>query len=143
MQNFFLDGNVSFSLLQEAQFSRDSGTLRADLEAFFNKRLRGSEADLEEVILVGMALGEEIPYAHAITVLTNTKDTNLIFSDSAADTLACWPAKPPGYGDKPLFKLNDITDQYVILTIFRLMKEEVSQRQREMLGRELYFIMTG
>jgi hypothetical protein len=40
---------------------------------------------LEEIILVGMALGEEVPYAHAITVLTNPNDKNLIFSDSAAD----------------------------------------------------------
>lgn len=35
--------------------------------------------------MVGMALGEEVPYAHAITVLTNPNDKNLIFSDSAAD----------------------------------------------------------
>lgn len=90
------------------------------LETFLNLRLRSPEADLEEIIVVGMALGEEVPYAHAITVLTNPKDTNLLFSDSAADSLCCWPAKPPGYGEKPLFKLGDITDQYIILTIFTL-----------------------
>jgi hypothetical protein len=57
-----------------------------------------------------MALGEEVPYAHAIAILTHPKDANLLFSDSAADTLACWPAKPPGYSEKPLFKLGDFTD---------------------------------
>ena len=84
--------------------------MRQNLEAFLDQRLRGPDADLEEVIAVGMALGEEVPYAHAITVLTNPKDSNLIFSDSAADSLCCWPAKPPGYGDKPLFKIGDMTD---------------------------------
>ncbi len=117
--------------------------MRQDLEAFLNLRLRGPEADLEEVIVGGMALGEEVPYAHAITILSLPKDTNLIFSDSAADTLACWPAKPPGYGDKPLFKLGDLTDQYVILKIFLLKREVVSERHRELIKRELRYIMTG
>jgi hypothetical protein len=94
--------------------------MRQNLEEFLNLRLRGPEADLEEIIVIGMTLGEEVPYAHAITVLTNPKDSNLIISDSAADSLGCWPAKPPGYGDKPLFKLGDLTDQFIILTLFKL-----------------------
>ncbi len=143
MQNFFLEDRVSYSLEQEAQLIRDSGTLSQDLEAFLNLRLRGPEADLEEVIVVGTALGEEVPYAHAITILSHPKDSNLIISDSAADTLACWPAKPPGYGDKPLFKLGDITDQYVILTIFRVKREVIAERHQEHLKRELRYIMTG
>jgi hypothetical protein len=57
--------------------------------------------------------------------------------------LCCWPAKPSGYGDKSLFKLGDLTDQYVIITIFKLKKEIVNERHRELLERELRFIMTG
>jgi hypothetical protein len=98
---------------------------------------------MDEVIAVGMALGEEVPYTHAITVLTNPKDENLIISDSSADSLGCWPGKPPGFSDKPLFKLGDLTDQYVILTLFRLKREVVAERRREHLERELRYIMTG
>jgi hypothetical protein len=90
-----------------------------------------------------MALGEEVPYTHAFTILNNPKDDNLIISDSAADSLGCWPSKPPGYGDKPLFKLGDLTDQFIILTLFRIKKEIVTERHRELLERELQYIMTG
>jgi len=75
------------------------------LEAFLNKRLRGPEADLSEVIVVGMGVGEEIPYTHAVTILTVPKTDNLLVSDPSADQLGCWPAKPAGFADKPLFKL--------------------------------------
>jgi len=112
-------------------------------EAFLNQRLRGPEADLDEVIAVGMALGEEVPYTHALTILTNPKDDNLIISDSAAESLGCWPGKPPGYGDKPLCKLGDLTDQYLILTLFRVKKELVTERRRDQLELELQYIMTG
>jgi hypothetical protein len=57
-----------------------------------------------------MGVGVEVPYSHAVTILKATKGDNLIISDPSADSLACWPAKPPGYGDKPLFKLGDLTD---------------------------------
>jgi hypothetical protein len=80
------------------------------LEIFLNQHLRGPKADMSEVIAVGMAFGEEVPYTHALTILVQPKDDNLIISDSAADSLSCWPAKPPGYGNKPLFKLGDLTD---------------------------------
>jgi hypothetical protein len=103
----------------------------------------GPEADMDEVIAVGMALGEEVPYTHAVTILAQSKDNNLIISDSAADSLGCWPAKPPGFGDKPLFKLGDLTDQYITLTLFRIKKEIVTERRREQLERELQYIMTG
>ena len=46
---------------------------------------------MDEVIMVGMALGEEVPYTHAVTILTHPKNDNLIISDSAADSLGCWP----------------------------------------------------
>ncbi len=113
------------------------------LEDFLNQPLRGPEADMDEVIAVGMALGEEVPYTHAITLLTNPKDDNLIISDSASDSLGCWPGKPPGYGVKPLFKLGDLTDQYIISSLFKIKKEVVKERHRELLERELYAIMTG
>jgi plasmid stability protein len=112
-------------------------------EGFLNKHLRGKEADLNEIIAVGMALGEEVPYTHAIAILTNPKDDNLIISDSAADFLGCWPAKPPGYGDKPLMKLGNLTDQFIILTLFKIKKDVVSEKHREQLERELRYIMTG
>jgi len=80
------------------------------LEAFLNKTLRSSEADLSEVIVVGMGVGEEVPYTHAVTILTIPKNDNLLVSDPSADSLACWPAKPPGYAEKPLFKLMDLTN---------------------------------
>jgi hypothetical protein len=83
---------------------------------------------MDAVIMVGMALGEEIPYTHAITLLTNPKDDNLIISDSAADSLGCWPGKPPGYGGKPIFKLGDLTDQFIILTLFKLKRRIVTER---------------
>ncbi len=73
----------------------------------------------------------------------NLKDDNLIISDSAADSLGCWPAKPPGFGDKPLFKLGDITDQYVILTLFKIKREIVTERKRKLLDLELHQVMTG
>jgi hypothetical protein len=143
MKDFFLDGSISYSLEEVAQFFRETGGVVQGFEAFLNKHLRGPEADMEEVIAVGMALGEEVPYTHAITLLTNTKDDNLIISDSAADSLGCWPCKPPGYGDKPIFKLGDLTDQYIILSLFKLKREIVTERRRELLERELYLIMTG
>jgi hypothetical protein len=98
---------------------------------------------LEEVIAVGMALGEEVPYTHAFTVLSIPKGDNLIISDSAADSLGCWPAKPPGFGSKPIIKLGDMTDQFAVLTIFKIKREIVTERRREQLERELQFIMTG
>jgi hypothetical protein len=104
MKDFFLDGSVSYSLEQVASYSREEGGVVQGFEAFLNQRLRGPGADMNEVIAVGMALGEEVPYTHAFTILAQSKDGNLIISDSAADLLGCWPAKPPGYGDKPPFK---------------------------------------
>jgi len=57
-----------------------------------------------------MAMGEEVPYTHAVAILTYPKSDNLIISDPSADSLAFWPAKPPGFEDKPLFKLRDLTN---------------------------------
>jgi hypothetical protein len=54
------------------------------LEEFLNQRLRGNEADLKEVIVVGMAVGEEVPYSHAVAILANNKDSNLLISDSSS-----------------------------------------------------------
>jgi hypothetical protein len=98
---------------------------------------------MDEVIVVGMALGEEVPYTHAVTILTLPKNDNLIISDSSADSLCCWPAKPPGYGDKPVYKLGDLTDQYIVLTLFKIKREEVNEKRRVQLERELKYIMTG
>jgi len=72
--------------------------------------MREDEADINEVVAIGMAIGEEVPYSHAITILANEKDSNLLFSDSHAPFESYWPAKPAGLRDKPLFKLNDLTD---------------------------------
>jgi len=113
------------------------------LEGFLNERLRGPEADLTEVIVVGIAVGEEVPYTHAVTVLAIPKTDSLLISDPAADTLACWPAKPPGYADKPLFKLRDLTNEYVVLTLFHIKSEALSKERQQQLERELCFIMTG
>lgn len=99
-------------------------------EAFLNERLRGSEADLKEVIVVGMAVGEEVPYTHAVTFLSLPKTDSLLVSDPAADSLACWPSKPSGYGDKPLFKLRDLTNEYVVLTVFRVKREGVLEEKQ-------------
>jgi hypothetical protein len=110
MQNFFLDGNISYSLEEVASFSRENGGVLQGLECFLNQRLRGQDADLEEVIVVGMGVGEEVAYTHAITILKAFKGDNLIISDSSADSFSFWPAKPTGYGNKPLFKLEDLTN---------------------------------
>jgi len=90
-----------------------------------------------------MAVGEEVPYTHAVTVLSLPKSQNLLISDPAADSLACWPAKPPGYTDKPLFKLRNLTNEYVVLTLFQVKREVVSDDREQELERELRFIMTG
>jgi hypothetical protein len=113
------------------------------LEAFLNQRMRGDEAELEEVIAVGMALGEEIPYTHAVAILTHDKGETLIFSDSAAEQERYWPTKPAGLRDKSLFKLGDMADQYLIITLFKLKKEIVDENRRDKLMLELEFIMTG
>jgi hypothetical protein len=113
------------------------------LEAFLNQRMRGEEADLEEVIAVGMALGEEIPYTHAVAILAHDKGDNLIFSDSAAETERYWPTKPAGLRDKTLFKLGDMADQYLILTLFRFKKEVVTDKRRGQLELELRYVMSG
>jgi hypothetical protein len=80
------------------------------LENFLNEHLRGPHAILNEVLVAGMGIGEEVPYSHCVAILKAGKSDNLIISDCAADTLACWPAKPPGFGHKPLFKLGDLSD---------------------------------
>jgi hypothetical protein len=103
MQEFFLLDNISYSLEEVTSFTREAGQMEQKLEAFLNQRLRGEEADLEEVIAVGMALGEEIPYTHAVAILAHDKGDTLIFSDSAAETERYWPAKPAGQRDKKLF----------------------------------------
>jgi hypothetical protein len=72
--------------------------------------MRGEDSDLNEVILIGMAVGEEVPYSHAIAILATEKDSNLLISDSHLPLGSYWPAKPVGQRDKSLFKLNDITD---------------------------------
>jgi len=110
MQNFYLDGDISYSLEEVATFSRDKGGMLVGLEEFLHQRMMGEEADLNEVISIGMALGEEVPYSHAVTILANEKDSNLLFSDSHAALGSYWPSKPAGQRDKPFFKLNDLTD---------------------------------
>jgi len=82
MQDFFLDGDISYSLEEVAAFSRDSGGMQVGLEEFLNHRMRGEDADLNEVIVIGMAVGEEVPYSHAVAILANEKDQNLLISDS-------------------------------------------------------------
>jgi hypothetical protein len=113
------------------------------LEAFLNQRMRGEESDLEEVIAVGMALGEEIPYTHAVAILAHDKDNTLIISDSAAETERYWPTKPAGLRDKTLFKLGDMADQYLILTLFRVKKEVVTDKRRGQLELELRYVISG
>jgi hypothetical protein len=54
----------------------------AGLEKFLNQRMRGENSDLNEVILIGMAMGEEVPYSHAIAILATQNDSNLLISDS-------------------------------------------------------------
>ncbi len=82
----------------------------AGLTEFLNQRMRGEEADLNEVIAIGMAVGEEVPYSHAVSILANEKDSNLLISDSQLPQESYWPAKPQGLREKSLFKLNDLTD---------------------------------
>jgi len=45
--------------------------------------------------------------------------------------------------DKPLFKLGDLTDEYLVLSLFSIKKEKLEDLRREKLVRELKFIMTG
>jgi hypothetical protein len=65
-----------------ASFSRSNGGILAGIETFLNKRMRGEDSDLNEVILIGMAVGEEVPYSHAIAILATQNDSNLLISDS-------------------------------------------------------------
>jgi hypothetical protein len=51
---------------------------------------------MDEVIVVGMAVGEEVAYTHALTIMKAFKGDNLIISDSSTETFAFWPAKPRG-----------------------------------------------
>lgn len=117
--------------------------MQQKLEKFLDNRLRAQTADLREIIVVGMAVGEEIPYTHATAILRSEKDANLIICDYQAETESYWPAKPSGLRDKPLFKLGDLTDEYLVLSLFSIKKEKLEDLRREKLVRELKFIMTG
>lgn len=113
------------------------------LQRFLNKMMREEEAEVKELIVVGMAQGEEVPYTHAIAILRHDKDNNLIISDSQADNEHYWPAKPVGLRDKRLFKLGDLTDQYEIITLLTISKEIMEEHTQDQLEREIRYIMTG
>jgi hypothetical protein len=81
-KDFYLDGDISYSLEEVICFSRDRGRMLEGLQEFLNHRMRGEDSDLNEVILIGMAVGEEVPYSHAVAILATENDSNLLISDS-------------------------------------------------------------
>jgi len=69
MQNFIIIEDLSYSLKQGAHYAREEGQMQKKLEKLLYKRLKAQTADLREIIVVGMAIGEKIPYTHATAIL--------------------------------------------------------------------------
>jgi len=112
-------------------------------KTFLNKMMREEDAKLKELIVIGMTQGEDVPYTHAIAIIRHDKDNNLIISDSHADNEHYRPAKPVGLRDKRLFKLGNLTDEYEIITLLRIEREQVNKSDWDQQEIELKYVMTG